>query len=103
LKVWQTFSLFAGICCIFPFAQIHFHVIVQMRLQQYTEGNPARYTQGSAATKEVRSSGLQAKLKFWPASEAPALAIGAAVANVEALASVKSSGQQTTQPSSMRT
>ena len=37
LKVWQTFSLFAVICCIFPFAQIHFHIILQMRLQQYTE------------------------------------------------------------------
>jgi hypothetical protein len=74
-----------------------------MRLQQYTEGYPARYTQGLAASKEVRSCGLQAKLKFWPASEAQALAIGAALANVEALDSVESSGQQTTQPSSMQT
>jgi hypothetical protein len=58
-----------------------------MRLQQYTEGYPARYTQGSAASKEVRSSGLQAKLKFWLSPETQALATGAALANVKALAS----------------
>ena len=46
----------------------------------------------------AKRSGLQANLKFWPTSEAPALASGAALANVEALANVKSSGQQTNQP-----
>jgi len=81
LKVWQTFRLFAGFRCIFPFAQIHFHAFLQMRLQQYTQGYPVRCTQGSAASKEVRSSGLQAKLKFWSISEAQALASGAALAS----------------------
>jgi len=52
-----------------------------MRLQQYTQSYPAWYGQGSAASKEVRSSGLQAKLKFWFASEAQALASGAALAS----------------------
>jgi hypothetical protein len=57
LKVWQTFRLFAGFRCIFPFAQIHFHAFLQMRLQHYTQGYPARYTQGWAAS--VESSGQQ--------------------------------------------
>jgi hypothetical protein len=46
-----------------------------------------QYTQGSAASKEVRSSGLQVKLKFWHTPEAQALTTGAALANAEALAS----------------
>jgi hypothetical protein len=28
LKVWQSFRLSAGIRCIFPFAQIHFHAFI---------------------------------------------------------------------------
>jgi len=103
LKLCQTFRLFAGFRCILPFAQIHFHAFLQVRLQQYTQGYPARYTQGSAASKEVRSSGLQANQKSWPASEAQAFASSAALANVEALASVESSGLQTSQPPSMWT
>jgi len=68
-----------------------------MRLQQYTQSYPARHTQGSAASTEVRSSSLQAKQKFWPTSEAQASASGAALANMEALASVENSGQQNSQ------
>jgi len=60
---------FAGFYCIFPFVQIRFHAFMQMRLQQHTQSYPAWYTEGSAASKEVRSSGLQAKLKYWPVSE----------------------------------
>jgi len=33
----NTLRLLAGFHCIFPFAQIHFHAFLQMRLQQYTE------------------------------------------------------------------
>jgi hypothetical protein len=80
-KVWQTFWLSAGFRSVFPFAQIHFHAFLQMRLQQYTQDYLARYGRGSAASKEVRSSGLQAKLKFWFASEAEDLASGAALAS----------------------
>jgi hypothetical protein len=103
LNVWQTFWLFAGFCCIFPFVQIHFHAFLQMRLQGYTQGYPARCTDGSAASKEARSSGLRIKLEFWPTSEAQALASGAAVDDVEALACVERSSQQTSQPPSMWT
>jgi hypothetical protein len=74
-----------------------------MRQQQYNQGFPARYTQGSATSTVVRSSGLQAKLKFWPASEDQAFASDAALAKVEALSCVESSGQQTSQPLSMLT
>jgi hypothetical protein len=79
------------------------HAFLQMRLQRYNQGYPARYTQGSATSKVVRSSGLQAKLKFWPASEDQAFTSDPALAKVEALASVESSGQQTSQPLSMLT
>jgi len=103
LKVRQTIRLIAGFRCIFPFAPIHFHALLQMTLQQYTQGYPARYTRGSASSKAVRSSGLQAKLKFWPGSETEALGSGAALANVERLATVESSGQQTTHPPSFQT
>ena len=78
LKVWQTFRFSAGFRCVFPFAQIHFHGFLQMRPQQHT--------QGSAASTVVRSSGLWVNLKFWAASEAQALASGADLANVEAVA-----------------
>jgi len=67
-----NFQAFTDFYCIFPFVLIRFHAFMQMRLQQYTQSYPAWYTQGSAASKEVRSSGLQAKLKYWPVSEAQA-------------------------------
>jgi len=67
-----TFQAFAGFYCIFPFVQIHFHAFMQMRQQQYTQSYPAWYTQGSVASKAVRGSCLQAKLKYWPVSEAQA-------------------------------
>jgi len=59
MQVWQTFRLFAGFCCIFPFTQIHFHAFLQMRLQQYARSYLAPYTQGSAAS--VESSGKQTR------------------------------------------
>jgi hypothetical protein len=102
LKAWQTFRLSAGFRCVFRFTQIHLHAFLQMRLQQYAQVYPARSTQGSAGSKKARSSALRAKPKFWLASEATALSSGATLPNMEAPASIGSSGQQTTQPSSMR-
>jgi hypothetical protein len=63
-----------------------------MKLQHYTQGYLSTYTEDSAASKEVRYSVMQVKLKFSAASEDQALARGAAYANLKALASIESSG-----------
>jgi len=53
LKRWQTFRLSAGFRCVFPFVQVHCHAFLQMSQQQYTQGYPARQTEGLAASKDV--------------------------------------------------
>ena len=56
-----------------------------------------------SGTVHSRFGRQQRGQKLWSAREAQSLASGAALANVEALASVESAGQQTSQPLSMRT
>jgi hypothetical protein len=75
LKAWQTFRLSASFCSVFPFAQIHFHAFLQMRLSSELKfirygkikvRPPAKRSE-ALPCEQSSSSGLHPKLKLCPA------------------------------------